>query len=125
MSPIILLLAATSLALHGCKSPMRLYKEKIEIISHQQQPTGVLEIVFKTPIESMHYCAGANLQEEAGITRVSLIRCGINEKCVTDSPALDVSDGKSKIEIKSNSGHLIFVFEDGEKMVQAPAKSKP
>lgn len=98
---------------------MRLYKEnKIEIISHQQQPTGVLEIVFKAPIESMHYCAGANLKEEAGITRVSLIRCGINEKCVADSPALDIPEGKSKIEIKSNNGRLIFVFEDGEKTVQ-------
>ncbi len=124
--PLILGFAIASLALHGCNSKMNLYKEhKIEIISQQKQPTGAIEVVFKPPLESMYYCAGANLKEEASITRVSLIRCSINEKCETDSPALDTSEGKSKIEIKSNSGHLIFVFEDGEKMLQEPAKSKP
>jgi hypothetical protein len=88
-------------------------KENIEILSIQQLPSGSTEIQYKPILESMYYCPGASIYEEGGRQKISLVRCGIKEKCNIDAIAEKLDQGIMKIVVPSTPESIDFVFSDG------------
>ena len=104
-----------SASIGACGDAMKQFdRANVEIVSAQQLPSGSTEIQFQPILESMYYCPGANLRPDAGREKVSLVRCGIKERCTVDVVAEKADQGKYRIVIPSTPASIDMVFNDGE-----------
>jgi len=108
-------LLAMSVSVGACGGGMKQYeKANVEILSVQRLSSGSTEILYKPILESMYYCPGANLRQDGGREKVTLVRCGIHEKCSVDVIAETGAQGQWKVVIPSGQATIDLVFSDGE-----------
>ena len=94
---------------------MKQYKKAdVDIISVQQLSSGKTEILYQPILDSLYYCPGAIVGQDAGRQKVSFIRCGIKEECAVDVIAQKSDRGQLKIVLPSAPESIDLVFSDGE-----------
>ncbi len=112
---ILTLLLSLSPALAACGAAMKQYeKSDIEILSVQRLPSGSTEILYRPILDSLYYCPGVRLRQDAGRQKISFVRCGIKEKCEVDVRAERVDRGAFKLLIPFVPENIDMVFGDGE-----------
>ena len=111
---VLLLIPASSLA--GCaKDKMHTYKpEQIHEVTAVESAEG-LTVEVRPLMESMHYLAGANLEERGGAIYLTLVRKGVKAENDAEIRATPVEDdaGLFRITIR-NEGRPVFVEYPGE-----------
>lgn len=112
---IVTLLFSVFPALAACGATMKQYdKSDVEILSVRQLPSGGTEILYRPILDSLYYCPGARLRQDAGRQKISFVRCGIKEKCEIDVRAERVDKGAFKLLVPFLPENIDMVFGDGE-----------
>lgn len=110
-----ILVATLPLMITACRDTTMQYKKsQVEILSVSTTANKTTVIAYRPMLDSLYFCAGANLQQQGDRTKIAFVRCKISESCKPDLVAEKLAQGEMKISISSPVDKIDLVFSDGE-----------
>ena len=87
-------------------------EREVALISTVAAGPGTTRIQYRPMLDSLYYCPGAKIKASAERTKVSLVRCGLKERCAVDARSVNAGDGSMTLDIPAPADKIDIVMRE-------------